>query len=65
MATSNKVLNDKLREKYLEIVSGALSAKGEEVLVVKYEREGKISEANIKTVNISYRLGVTNIEYVD
>ena len=34
MATSNKVLNDKLREKYLEIVSGALSAKGEEVLVV-------------------------------
>ena len=35
------------------------------MLVVKYEREGKILEANIKTVNISYRLGVTNIEYVD
>ena len=34
MATSNKVLNDKLRERYLSIVSDALSAKDEEVLRV-------------------------------
>ncbi len=34
MATSNKVLNDKLREAYLEIIGRALSAKDEEVLRV-------------------------------
>lgn len=34
MATSNKVLNDKLRERYLSIISDALSAKDEEVLRV-------------------------------
>lgn len=34
MATSNKVLNDKLREAYLEIIGSALSAKDEEVLRV-------------------------------
>ena len=34
MATSNKVLNDKLRERYLSIVSDALSVKDEEVLRV-------------------------------
>lgn len=34
MATTTKVLNDKLREKYLEIVSSALLAKDEEVLRV-------------------------------
>lgn len=34
MATSNKVLNDKLRERYLSIVSEALSAIDEEVLRV-------------------------------
>lgn len=32
MATSNKVLNDKLRERYLEIISKVLSEKDEEVL---------------------------------
>lgn len=32
MATSNKVLNDKLREKYIEIISNALSEKDEEIL---------------------------------
>lgn len=34
MATSNKVLNDKLRERYLNVVGEALSDKGEEVLRV-------------------------------
>ena len=34
MATSNKALNDKLRERYLSIVSDALCAKDEEVLRV-------------------------------
>ena len=34
MATSNKVLNDKLREQYLSIVSDALLAKDEQVLRV-------------------------------
>ena len=34
MATSNKVLNDKLRERYLSIVGDALTAKDEEVLRV-------------------------------
>ena len=34
MATSNKVLNDKLRERYLAVVSDALTAKDEEVLRV-------------------------------
>ena len=34
MATSNKVLNDKLRERYLSIISDALSAKDEEILRV-------------------------------
>lgn len=34
MATSNKVLNDKLRETYLAIVGEALTAKGEEILRV-------------------------------
>ena len=34
MATSNKALNDKLRERYLSIVSDALAAKDEEVLRV-------------------------------
>lgn len=34
MATSNKALNDKLRERYLSIVSNALAAKDEEVLRV-------------------------------
>lgn len=34
MATSNKVLNDKLRERYLSIISDALTAKDEEVLRV-------------------------------
>ena len=34
MATSNKVLNDKLREKYLQVVGDALTAKEEEVLRV-------------------------------
>ena len=34
MASSTKVLNDKLREKYLEIVNTALTAKDEEVLRV-------------------------------
>lgn len=34
MATSNKVLNDGLREKFLGIVSEALTDKGEEVLRV-------------------------------
>ena len=34
MATSNKALNDKLRERYLSIVSDALVAKDEEVLRV-------------------------------
>ena len=32
MATTNKVLNDKLREKYLEILSEVLNDNGEEVL---------------------------------
>lgn len=34
MATSNKVLNDKLREAYLEIITAALTDKEEEVLRV-------------------------------
>lgn len=34
MAISNKVLNDKLREQYLEIIKDALCAKDEEVLRV-------------------------------
>lgn len=34
MATSNKVLNDKLREAYLEIITAALADKEEEVLRV-------------------------------
>ena len=34
MATSNKVLNDRLREKYLTVVGEALTAKDEEVLRV-------------------------------
>ena len=34
MATSNKVLNDKLREVYLEIITTALTDKEEEVLRV-------------------------------
>ena len=34
MATSNKILNDKLRETYLAIVGEALADKGEEVLRV-------------------------------
>lgn len=34
MATSNKVLNDRLREKYLAVVGEALTANDEEVLRV-------------------------------
>lgn len=34
MSTSNKFLNDQLRENYLQVVSDALVAKGEEVLRV-------------------------------
>lgn len=34
MATSNKILNDKLRERYLSIVGDALTANDEEVLRV-------------------------------
>ena len=49
-------------------VSAQINANlGEKTINVKVEREGEVDSLtfDIPTVNISYRLGVTNIEYID